>query len=304
MSGRDQSGDRVRLPSNTELADKIAFGLTGRQLTILGATALAAYGLFTLSRTFVPAPFAVAPAVPVVAAGVLLALGRRHGLPADLYALAAARFLTRPRLRLLAPEGLPTPLPGTPPKPAASPLELPVRAVYDSGLVALTDGGFCRLLRASATGFALRSDEEQQALLEAFGRFLNGLADPIQIAVHSQPVDLDGWAAKLEHSLPTDANPQLKAAGAAHAQFVAGLGSNAEVRQREIVLVLTARTRERAAAQAELERRASETVDQLQAAGVELQPLSGQEAAELLAHTLDPPGPPIGSSLSGVVRGC
>ena len=292
--------DRVRLPADTELEDRLAFSLTARQLTILGATGLIAYGLFSLARAALPLPLAIALAAPILAAGALLALGRRHGLSGDRLALAAARFLARPRLRLLAPEGIPPSLPGAPPRRAASALDLPVRAVYRSGLVELATGGFCLVLRASATSFALRSDDEQEALVEAFGRFLNGLADPIQIAVRSQPVDLNGWATRLENSVPESATRPLRAAAAAHARFVAGLAGQAEVRQREIVLILGSQAGEQTA----LERRAGETIDLLQAAGVELQQLTGEETAALLACTLDSPGPPTGSELTGVVSGC
>lgn len=38
--------DRVRLPADVELEDKLAFGLTARQLFLLGATALLSYGLY------------------------------------------------------------------------------------------------------------------------------------------------------------------------------------------------------------------------------------------------------------------
>lgn len=296
--------DRVRLPADTELADRLAFGLTARQLAILAASCLTGFALFSLAKTTLPLPVAVVAVVPVVAVGVLLALGRRHGLPGDLYALAVARFLGRPRLRLLAPEGLPPPFPSTPPRPAIAMLDLPVRAVLGSGLVELASGGFCRLLRASAAGFALRSEDEQQALVEAFGRFLNGLADPVEIVVRSEPVDLDDWAARHARTVPVSATAPLRAAAAAHARFVSELAGQAEVRRREIVLVLQSRERERAAAKLALERRTGETIDLLQSAGVELQPLTGPATVALLARTLDPPGPPAGSSLSGVVHGC
>ena len=225
-------------------------------------------------------------------------LARRDGLPGDRFALAAARFLIQPRLRLLAPEGLPAPLPGAPPRQALRALDLPVAAVLASGLVDLSHGGFCRLLRASATGFALRSDEEQQALVEAFGRFLNGLTDPVEIVVRSEPVDLNSWADRLEHTLPAASAPSLRAAAVAHARFVAELGSQAEVRRREIVLVLRSSRSDREEAHGELERAAGETIDLLQAAGVELHPLTGKETALLLARTLDPPGPPRGARLA------
>lgn len=296
--------DRVRLPADTELADRIAFGLTARQLTVLGSAGLLAYGFYSLSSTVLPTPVAIALAAPILGVGGLLALGHRHGLPADMFALAAARFLTQPRLRLLAPEGIPPALPGAPAGRPATALDLPVRAVFASGLVELASGGFCLLLRASATGFSLRSEEEQQALVEAFGRFLNGLTDPIQIDVRSEPVDLNDWAARLERSLPEDASRPLKTAAASHGRFLAELGSHAEVRRREIVLVLNTHTLEQPLAQTTLERRAAETVELLQSAGVELHPLNGEQTARLLARTLDPPGPPAGTTLTGVVGKC
>jgi hypothetical protein len=295
---------RVRLPADTELADTLAFGLTARQLTTLGATGLASYALYSLAKTALPLPLAVALSAPIVVCGVLLALARRHGLPGDLYALAAVRFLGRPKLRLLAPEGIPAPLPGAPARPPLAVLDLPVRSVLASGLVELAEGGHCVLLRASAASFALRSEDEQQALLEAFGRFLNGLADPIEIAVRSEPVNLGDWAEQLVRSLPASATDAVKVAAAGHARFVTQLAEQAEVRRREIVLILKASEHERATAKTTLERRSGEAIDLLQAAGVELQPLNGGETVALLARTLDPPGLPPGTSLTGVVHGC
>lgn len=295
---------RVQLPANTELADTLAFGLTARQLTLLAATGISSYTLFSLARTVLPLPLAAVLAAPVVVLGATLALGRRHGLPGDLYALVAARFLTRPKLRVLAPEGIPAPLAGAPARPALAALDLPVRSVLASGMVELADGGYCVLLRAAATSFALRSEDEQQALLDAFGRFLNGLVDPVEIVVRSEPVNLNEWAEQLLASLPTTSADAVKVAAAGHARFVSELGEQAEVRRREIVLVLKTHERDRGAANATLERRSSDAIDLLQSAGVELQPLRGGETVALLTHTLDPPGPTGGVSLTGVVHGC
>ena len=43
------SADRVKLPADVELEDKLAFGLTARQLLLLGATALISYTLYTVA---------------------------------------------------------------------------------------------------------------------------------------------------------------------------------------------------------------------------------------------------------------
>jgi hypothetical protein len=296
---------RVRLPADVELEDRLAFGLTIRQLTILGLAALLGYGLFTSVSALAPLPVAAATAAPVALAGAVLALGRRDGLSADRLALLAARHLTRPKRRVLAPEGFPAPLPGAPAQPALAPLDLPVRSVLRSGLVELVDGGFCLLLRASSTSFALRSEEEQAALVEAFGRFLNSTADPLEIVIASEPVDLEARAEALQREALELPNAALRRTALGHARFLAQLGSEEEVRRREILLVLSSpRARERSTAQTALGRRAAEAVELLRAAGVELRPLHGAEAAQRLARLLDPPGPPAGSTLTGVVKAC
>jgi hypothetical protein len=296
---------RVRLPADVELEDRLAFGLTFRQLTIVGLTALLGYGLFTSVSAFAPLPLAAAAAAPVALAGALLALGRRDGLSADRLTLLAARHLARPKRQVPAPEGIPAPLPGTPARPALAPLDLPVRSVLRSGLVELADGSYCLLLRASSASFALRSEEEQAALVEAFGRFLNSTADPLEIVIASEPVDLDARAEALQRAALELPNAALRRTALGHARFLAQLGAGEEVRRREILLVLTStRARERSTAQTALERRAGEAIELLRAAGVELRPLRGDEAAQRLARVLDPPGPPAGSQLTGVVQAC
>ena len=295
---------RVRLPADVELEDKLAFGLTARQLCLLGATALLAYGLYTVTARALPPPVAAALCAPVAIVGTVLALGRRDGLPADRLARLALRYFTTPRRRLLAPDGIASPLPGEPRRTAAAPLDLPVRTIYRSGLVEFGDGGHCVVLRAASGSFALKSDEEQAALVEAFGRFLNGITDPVAIYVHSEPVDLNERADALEQTAQLIAEAELAEAASEHARFLRELPADGELRRREILLLLCTRAREAASARVTLERRARETTELLRAAGVELSQLGGEQTAALLARAFDPPGPPAGSALEGVVTGC
>ena len=295
---------RIRLPVDIELEDRLAFGLTARQLALLGATALLGYGMYAATAATLPLPLAAALTAPVVLVGLLLALGRRDGLSADQLVLCGLRFLARPRRHVLAPEGIPAPLAGTPKRPPLTPLDLPVRAVRRSGVVDLVDGSSCLLLRASSTSFALRSDEEQAALVEAFGRFLNSIAEPIEIAVRSEPVDLEATAAKLEQAAANLDEPALRRAAGGHARFLREMNATQNLRRREILLVLATRARDADAARTALERRAGEASELLRAADVELHTLRGEEAAAALARTLDPPGPPPGAALTGLVRAC
>ncbi len=294
---------RVRLPADIELEDKLAFGLNARQLGLLALSALGTYSLFALAAPLLPAPVAVALAAPLALVGALLALGRRDGLSADRLALAAARFFAQPRRRVLASEPLPDPQPrafGW--RRSLGRLDLPVRTVRRSGLVELEDGSSCILLRATSAAFALRSEEEQEALVAGFARFLNGLSEPIQIVIRSEPIQLSARAAELDKAADSLTDPALQEAARDHARFLTALEREEEVRQREIILVLITHARAREAASVALQRRSADAVELLRPAGVELQLLDGNQTAALLARALDPPGPPDGSQLGGVIR--
>ena len=294
---------RVRLPADVELEDRLAFGLTARQLCLLGATALIAYTLYTLASSALPLPIAAAVCAPVAIVGSVLALGRRDGLAADRLARCALRYVAKPRRRLLAPEGIPARLAGEPRRPPAAPLDLPVRSILRSGLVELSDGGFCVVLRAGSGSFALKGEEEQAALVEAFARYLNGLTDPVAIYVRSEPIDLSKRADTLDEKAAS-LESNLAGAARAHAQFLRELPAGGDLRRREILLLICTHAREAVRARTTLERRTTETTELLRSAGVDLSPLDGVETAALLARAFDPPGPPPGSKLDGVVTGC
>jgi hypothetical protein len=290
------------MPGDIEMEDQLAFGLTARQLVILGVAALVSYGIYAAAGAALPAPVAVAFAAPTAIAGVALALGRHAGLSGDRIALAAARHLTQ-ATRRVAGERLPGRLSDAPEQPAVSLLRVPVKAVLTSGVVELVDGTSAVLLVAAGTNWALRSEEEQAALADAYARWLNSLIEPTTITVRSEPVDLTGHARAIKDTGRALPHPALRRCAQTYAQFLTELaGEGNGLSRRQIVVVLSTRARKRETAASELERRASETTGLLAAAGVELEALDGQHAARLLFSALEPPGPPAGSYMDGVIR--
>ena len=298
------SAPRVRMPADIDMEDRLAFGLTARQLVILGVAALISYGIYAAAGSVLPLPIAVALAAPTAIAGVALALGRHAGLSGDRIALAAARHLTQARQRV-AGERLPGRLPDAPEQPAVSLLRVPVKAILQGGVVELVDGTSALLLAAAGTNWALRSEEEQAALADAYAKWLNSLIEPTTITVRSEPVDLTGHARAIEDAGRSLPHPALRNCAQTYAQFLTELASRGEgLRRRQIVVVLSTRSRKRETAASELERRASETTGLLAAAGVELEALDGQRAARLLLGVLEPPGPPADSHRDGVIHRC
>jgi hypothetical protein len=295
--------DRVRLPADIELDDRLAFGLTARQLLILAATAATAYGVFLATASLLPVTARIVLAVPVAAIGALLALGRRDGQTGDQLALGALQFLRAPRRRVLAPEGLPDPVEGQPAERLGV-LDLAVRSVADDGVVELAEGGFVVVLAATSTTFALRSPEEQEALVEAYGRFLNALVEPVAIAVRAQRVDLPAHAATITANADTLPHPALAQAARDHGEFLTGFGGPDGIGHRQILLVLRTHGREPDSARTTLTRRAREARELLREAGVHTEPLNQDAAGRVLAQALDPPGPPTGSHLTGAITTC
>lgn len=295
--------ERIKLPADVELEDRLAFGLTARQLLILTATAIGCYAVFAAVGSLLPLPVAVAVTTPLGLLGVALALGRRDGLSGDQLALAATRHVSQPRLRVAATGDLPPRLPGAPAQPAVSLLRLPVRAILMGGVVELAGGSCCLLAEAAGTSWALRAGEEQQALIEAFGKWLNSLTEPASITVRSEPVDLAAHAGAVEQAARELPNLALRECATTYARFLAGLSTGGEgLRRRQILLTLTTRASDREAARGVLKRRVGEATGLLQQAGVELTVLDGEQTTALLARALDPPGAPTGSQLTGAIR--
>jgi hypothetical protein len=299
------SRSRIRLPADVELEDRLAWGLTARQLAILVLTALLCYGIFAATASALPLPIAVALAAPLALVGVALALGRRDGLSGDRLALAATRHFTQSPRRVSAPDGLPAALAEAPPQPGVSLLRVPVKAILQSGVVELADGTSALLLNASGTSWALRSEEEQAALSEAYGKWLNSLVEPTAITVRAERVDLSERASAIEAAASALPHPALRRCAQTYAQFLAELAREGDgLRRRQILLVLSTRTRECETARADLERRAAETESLLHSASVELHTLDGEEVAAVLLDAFEHPGPPAGSQLDGVIHRC
>ena len=172
--------------------------------------------------------------------------------------------------------------------PLPAPLRLPVAGVRADGIVDLGADGLALVCRASAVTFALRTPTEQEALVAGFARFLNSLAEPVEVLVRAEPVDLTPTIDALLDSAPGLPHPALETAARGHARFLAELAERRDLLRREVLVVLRQRGGDDAAGR--LHRRAAEAGAALGAAGVTLNVLDGPETAACLARALDPAG--------------
>src|SRR5439155_21261988 len=108
--------------------------------------------------------------------------------------------------------------------PRLAPLRLPADRITPAGAVDLDGQGRVALTAVGTVNFDLRSLDEQYALIEAAGRWLNSLSVPTQIVVSTRRVDMHAHADLVEQRLDYLPHPALADAAAGYAEFLRQLG--------------------------------------------------------------------------------
>jgi hypothetical protein len=297
---------RVRVPADVDMADRIFAGLTARQLAILAGHALLLIFLYVTMGPRVPLPLFGVVAAPIALVGLLWATTSSDGTTWERIAVAALRHFGKPRRRVLAPEGIASlPAWASRAAEAVAPLELPFEGATRDGHVELGAEGIAAICQASSINFALRSEAEQQALVEGFARLLNALDAQVQFLVRSNRADLRSFVDAIEERALGLPHPGLEAAAREHAAFLRSLAARRDILSRHVLLCF----REPGGAAEEritrLDHRVEEAAALLRGLGVRLARLDGDQAADLLAAASDAESElaPRGSGLLEVVEG-
>ncbi|GAB3861906.1 hypothetical protein GCM10027610_105280 [Dactylosporangium cerinum] len=131
---------RARIPADVDTPDKVVYGLTFRQLAILAVAAVIGYGAWNALHTLLPVPVLLGGAVVLGGLVFGLAVGRRDGLPMDLWILAGLRHSRAPRAlsstdsTARAPDWVQAPATKV---MLPAPLKLPADAIGDDGQISL-----------------------------------------------------------------------------------------------------------------------------------------------------------------------
>ncbi|MEV5694746.1 PrgI family protein [Micromonospora globbae] len=283
---------RARVPADVDAPDKVVYGLTFRQLAILAVAAVAFYGAWRVLHDLVP-PLVLAGAAVVLGGLVFgVVVGRRDGLPLDVWLLAAVAHARAPRALSTTDTTSTTPDWVQAPKSRVmlpAPLRLPADAIDDGGQIRV-GGGRAAVVAATSVNLALRTPDEQTALVEVFGRWLNSLSAATQIVVSAQPVDLRSAARTLSQAKDGLPHPALVDAAADHARFLDDLANRRDPLRRQVLIVTRTSPGERGDHAAR--RRAENTVRALSGLGVTARVLDGAAVTAAIAAAADPYRPP------------
>ncbi|MFI7307179.1 PrgI family protein [Micromonospora aurantiaca] len=287
---RDRGGQPVtaRMPADVDAPDKVLYGLTFRQLAIVAVAAVVFYGGWKVLHAVVPAPVLLGAGVVLGGLVFGLAVGRRDGLPMDVWLAYAVRHWRAPRA--LSTTDTTGKTPDWVQAPASTvtlpaPLTLPADAIDEHGEISL-GAVKAAMVAATSVNLALRTADEQAALVDTFGRWLNSLSTPTQIVVSAQPVDLHSAARTLAHAADAMPHPALADAAADHARFLDDLAQRRDPLRRQVLIVTRTTSGERGEHAAR--RRADQAVRALSGLGVATRALDGRAATAALAAAADP----------------
>ncbi len=288
----------VRIPADVEAPDRILGSFTARQVLILASTGAALYAAYAAFGEQVPIAVFAAIALPVAVAGILLAVGRHEGTPLDAYLLAALRHGRAPKHLVSTMEEAPQPPTwiAADPGPLPAPLRLPARGVVGDGLIDLGPDGVAAVAEVSTVSFALRTPDEQDALVSVFGRWLNSLSGPVQILVRAERVNLSETIGDLQHSAAQLPHPALAHAAREHAAFLADLSTRHDLLRRQVLLIVrepATGPQGRTAAASRALRRLDEASRVLGGCGLAVRLLDARAVTALLVSCFDPATPPL-----------
>lgn len=182
------------------------------------------------------------------------------------------------------------------------------------GVVVMKNGTLRSVLLASSINFALKSDEEQEAVIAAYVQFLNSLDFVLQIVVQSRGLNIDEYLERLKTIEKQQTNELLKMQTAEYRQYITELVQLSEIMSKKFYVVVPysphrmstqgffTRLRDAlsptsvihikqerfAKYQEELMKRVEYVIDGLSSIGIKAVPLDTQSLIELFYKTYNP----------------
>jgi type IV secretory pathway VirB4 component len=184
------------------------------------------------------------------------------------------------------------------------------------GVVVLKSGQFCSVLLASSVNFALKSTDEQQAILQQFQTFLNTLDFSLQIYVQSRRLNIEPYLNLLSTRESGQDNDLMRVQLREYIEFIRTFTSEVDVMAKNFFVVvpyspapiniakgitsLFTGSPQRASAPGEqqfeehriqLDQRVSLVVEGLSSVGVRTVQLQTDDLVELFYHAYNPSDP-------------
>lgn len=114
---------------------------------------------------------------------------------------------------------------------------VPIKEIRD-GVVTLKNNSLVVVLLVSSINFALKSPDEQQAILLQFQNFLNSLDFTIQIFIQSRRLDIRPYLRAMEERLAAETNDLMKIQTREYIEFVKKFTETTDIMSKNFFVVI------------------------------------------------------------------
>ncbi|MCX6794442.1 MAG: hypothetical protein NTY31_00350 [Candidatus Falkowbacteria bacterium] len=114
---------------------------------------------------------------------------------------------------------------------------LSIAEIKDNTVV-MKDGTLRAVLLVSSINFALKSEDEQNAVIDAYVRFLNNLSFTLQIVIQSRELDIDNYLEYLKTKEKEQMNKLLKVQTADYIEYIKELTSLGKIMNKRFYVVV------------------------------------------------------------------
>jgi len=125
-------------------------------------------------------------------------------------------------------------------KKASSRLQIDIKGIEDNILL-LPNHEYRLVLHVSSVNFELKSEDEQDALIETYQSFLNSLAGDLQIIVRVRELDIDEYVQNLESRLSSETEKVYVSQINNYTSFVKSLIKSNRILSRQFYVVVSYR---------------------------------------------------------------
>jgi hypothetical protein len=115
---------------------------------------------------------------------------------------------------------------------------VPIKEVRD-GIIIMKDGSMKAVVLSSSLNFALKSGDEQEAIIYQFQNFLNSLDFSIQISVQSRELDIRPYLSTLEKRYNDELNDLLKIQIKEYVGFVKNFTESQNIMSKTFFIVIS-----------------------------------------------------------------
>lgn len=115
--------------------------------------------------------------------------------------------------------------------------QIDIRSVKNNVLI-LSRNRYRIVLSVSPVNFELKSEDEQDAIIDTYESFLNSVGSPLQILIRTREIDMDSYIAELKSKSLNELEPVYKKQLENYGEFVKGLISTNKILTRHFYVIV------------------------------------------------------------------